>query len=329
MSVGEGGFESDSARRGVDDDFNDEQLDELNADYYRSAPPADYFEARLRLLALAAAHGVPGAATSIGSFQISEATREVMPTAKFVGVEAVNLLHHAAETMWRLFLAHEDEKCPWLALSRLRAPRQFPKALRKYLDQDSDERGSRIRQVLPIRVDGNTDERFEGIDQFLRVLARRLLDDGPVYNATKHGLSTFAETSRVQVGVDGDELMFARSGMWLTTIDRDRGEARDKWQVVSTAVDSPRTTAVASVCISMIRAIWTIGRVRFLDESPEGPLDLYVPSKSELRPFLFDDDGTIARVRRDLDYLDGGDRRFSLNVVYAPTETTTHEDSES
>ncbi|MDQ3580012.1 MAG: hypothetical protein M3443_20925, partial [Actinomycetota bacterium] len=50
----------------------------------------------------------------------------------YAAIESTNLLHHAAECLLRLYLAHAGmPPCPWLEVARLRSPSEFKEAVEK------------------------------------------------------------------------------------------------------------------------------------------------------------------------------------------------------
>lgn len=113
-------------RRGPDRGFSPENYDELNEEFYEGAP-ADYFMRRLTLLGLLADRAeelddLMRTSVSIGRLALrlegspnpdsDEAREERQRRDRFVTTEAWTLLHHAAETILRLYLAHsEAEPC--------------------------------------------------------------------------------------------------------------------------------------------------------------------------------------------------------------------------
>lgn len=68
---------------------------------------------------------------------------------EFAALESTLILHQAAETLLRLYLAHTDDApCPWVAMTSLRGPGAFSKrvgSLRDGLGSDSV-----IRDVLKV-----------------------------------------------------------------------------------------------------------------------------------------------------------------------------------
>jgi hypothetical protein len=305
-----------SARRTPDDDLDESQFSELNAEYYRGPNPADYLEGRLRLLVIAATAGIPAAPVTFGRFTLSE-SQAGSHGDEFVPIECVNLLHLAAETLWRIFLSHEDDKCPRLAMARVYRPGALRKLIDTYLQQTTQQRQARIRQVFALNSESDdwspeTIAAVDGTDVFLILTGRLLLTDGPVYNATKHGLGLQSEHSEISFKTDLQGVpVVARAGMWVTALQRDHGGTRSKWQIVMTAVEPDKMLATVNVCLYLIRSIWSVGKATLVDKQD---VTLQLPTRPEVEAFMTEQDNYIRRWRRDLAYTDGSEQRILMDL---------------
>lgn len=113
-------------------DVDPAEFDSLNRDFYRAAP-SDVIESRLWMLV-----NYLGSSDLEAQWSAEDVllTRKAPPAAKdlaaFAALEGMIVLHHAAETLLRLCLAHwEDAPCPWWEMTRLRQPGAFPDGVRR------------------------------------------------------------------------------------------------------------------------------------------------------------------------------------------------------
>jgi hypothetical protein len=145
----------------ADRDLAPGQFPDLNREFY-AAEPGDYFRCRLRSLLLAVAdspaldevlkQGITYG--KIGLHRKADAEPASTTVESYGSMESVNLLHHVGECMLRLYLAHADRQpCPWLELSRLRAPQEFKKRVERLRlnlsEQATIDSLATSRQVLP------------------------------------------------------------------------------------------------------------------------------------------------------------------------------------
>jgi hypothetical protein len=112
--------------RPEDQNLHPDQWDDLNREFYR-ADPAPYFLRRLRYLVLALVDLPAIREAQSGRIEFGELSMppeepyDVEATAAYGVIESTNLLHHIAETIMRLYFAHEiHPDCPWLEVARLR-----------------------------------------------------------------------------------------------------------------------------------------------------------------------------------------------------------------
>lgn len=125
-------------------------------------------------------------------------------------MDVIVLFHHAAEALMRLYFAHEDEPpCPWLEVSRLDGPGEFKNKLATFITSlDGSDTEAKAMQIFRgagaadrVNYEGPIEEWMIGRDgllYLLRQVATLLLDDGPLYNAAKHGASGVVHASQRQ-----------------------------------------------------------------------------------------------------------------------------------
>lgn len=117
----------------ADHNLAPEQFPDLNREFYR-ADPTDYIQRRVRALVVSVAdspaidkalrQGVSYGTIAVHREQDHEADKKA--TEAYLSMETTNLLHHAAESLLRLYFAHADHPpCPWLEISRRGMPGEF------------------------------------------------------------------------------------------------------------------------------------------------------------------------------------------------------------
>lgn len=191
---------------------------------------------------------------------------------RFVALEAEVLLHHTAETLMRLVLAHRGPPpCPWLELARLRSFVEFKKELNEvFVDGSSEDRyemigviffgGTDRTELEPTPPEDLWDSSFRSIDKFLVRYASGLLSDAHLYNAAKHGLA-------VQPGEYGvrleTEIPIAREGMALQYLEVKDGE----WHRTVDWVIPELSLVYALTATDLMEQLWSVARGRYLGEN--------------------------------------------------------------
>jgi hypothetical protein len=105
-----------------------EQYPELNATLYDSNP-ATYLRFRLHtLVTMYNEQEKSGTEVSYGDLSMPRSD-DFSPAerARAIALESTMLVHHAGETLMRLYMAHRDEsRCPWLTVAKLIFPTVKP-----------------------------------------------------------------------------------------------------------------------------------------------------------------------------------------------------------
>ena len=310
----------------------------VNRDFFSGEGPARYFPGRLWLLALSASGQHPSAPITVERLTLHSA---VPPGHTFVAVEAVNLLHHCAETAWRLFLAEEPpSECPPLELGRIRNPGAFKFKLTAFRESSRDKRLSRCRAIVESSLAADNDHLTEGIESMELLLteaARLHLEDATLYNSTKHGLGVTSKHTRITLSVDAanlpdDELpasltrdqngaltLFNRDGIWLEHYATASSESRsrDVWMVTETALKLDTTLCKIDYIVSLIDAIWTIGARRF---GGAEVARLSLPEPLAIEELIADEFQSIVKSQRELRYTawEGQEMRLFIGATGRP-----------
>lgn len=177
---------------------------ELNATLYE-ADPAEFF--RFRIFTIAALVNDNGVNLRIDQGAAYGAMRlgpmEPPPEAsrlRYAALESMILVHHAAETLIRLYMAHaEPGRSPWLEVAQLRSFSRFKDAIAAAVANNGS--GWKREQIGRVFLGGETEtaaglatdqqgfaSAVDGYITLLTALGQLLLSQSDLYNAAKHGL---------------------------------------------------------------------------------------------------------------------------------------------
>lgn len=272
-------------------------FDRLNRDFYR-ADPADYFHTRWLSLVLLA--GRPddvlallrdGATHGHVHVRIEGSEIDVNGVRDHVTMDSQVLLHQASEALLRLYLAHAARPlCPWMEVAGETSFGRFKERVRKEI-LGGDIRADVKFVFLGVQPpDGHPHDAeawsgaADNLASFLRVLARRWLEEAHAYNALKHGLAVLPSSMRLQfiaetgtleearVLGDGPSLDYLECSAWE---GNERDGSRREWKRTTTWIDVSESLAFTSVARSMIGSLWTIARARYTGTELAG--DIFFP----------------------------------------------------
>jgi hypothetical protein len=330
----------------ADKHLQPEQFADLNQRFYAGLDPAGYFRARLALIANTAVQGWPTGAVAVERFRLpAQPTMDSREQDRLVAIESFMLYHHAAETAWLLFLAHEKPQgCPRLALTRLRigALHQAVRAYRR--ETDLGKRLARMRKAMGFDDGGElapgTSEEvlhagLEGADLLLRELGSQVLVNSPVYNSAKHGMALDGGMARIGFSTespDAEQLDVYRDAMWLENLQYRDDEQQKKrtWTRTHTAVEPDRLMALTGLAAELIDTIWKAGKARFgnLMECDKLPavVKIDLPSVERVQLTAYEHGHRIERISIDLLYTDTRERRVLLGGSVFPAEDASSGD---
>lgn len=273
-----------------------ENYPDLNATFYAMSPHA-YLRRRLRSLWLW--HGDPPGlaelleerfvvddiAVTLGTEGDEEAEKE--ERERFVLIEAEVLLHHASETLLRLYLVHaKDSRCPWLDVSREKnfvLLKKDVSKLRGRLQSGAERPGIEAaffppgdrRKMIPEHGEEVWEEAIQNLSEYLDYYAAHFLDSAP-YNAAKHGLALLAGQSGMEVIAGDDPAPFVkRSGPALVYLEvkRDKKSGDPRWAKVTKWIVLRRALVMIYIGCRLIEDIWKIGRGH---RTPKKPTELHL-----------------------------------------------------
>jgi hypothetical protein len=261
-----------------------EQFSDLNKRFYRAEPHA-YFTRRFNSMMLYIGRPEDVAALfrngvkfdklefSWGDGDIEDAEE----LEQYATTEAVVLLHHVAEALIRLFLAHEDgAACPWLELARLRRHDQFWKEVERLPERlELPEHRECVARVFMGAVNAEDLQPLpepevwaESLDAICTLLARAadiLVSEAALYNSAKHGLAVVAGNNALKLGTDED-IDISVEGPALSILERRTAPQRQpQWCETTVWVPLSATLATTRVMIQQIEALWSVARHRYTD----------------------------------------------------------------
>jgi hypothetical protein len=276
-----------SSKHGPDHLLAPEQYPGMNRAFYATRP-WEYFRHRQRSLLLAA--GAPEKLLAIGregvkvgalNFKLTDddsGAQEEEDRQRYVLAESEVLMHHASETLLRLYLAHEGlPACPWLEMARVRSPGDFKKRVEKrFVKSDPSQHCSDVALVFfganmrekftPIPEVGDWEQGIANVESFLRHYARHFLD-ADVYNALKHGLAIQAGEVGMQLD-EGDLIKAEGTALEFLSIRRDQHD-RQRWNMTTRWIEVDKAMSYVYVATSLIESMWGIARGRYLGEVPK------------------------------------------------------------
>lgn len=272
--------------REEDRDLAYEQFPAMNRTFYSSKlGPEAYLNARLRSL-LVGTSGSPLIAQAssegfeIGEMKVAYAEKEWSEeeAADFLATESAVLLHHAGETLLRLYFAHAGlPPCPWLETARLRSFSLFKRKVTELLESlaTPDVQAS-IMQVFTGRGDvaqrpnAISEEAWfaqrEGLVDLLAATGRVLLGDSNLYNAAKHGLAVFPAEIGISIGSPDPEteIDLSMDGRALQYLQVVQHGDRKFWEERSAWVFAESNLSMTYIIARQISSLMSVAKARYV-----------------------------------------------------------------
>lgn len=263
-----------------------ELFPEMNASLYSSSP-STYFRMRLASAALQLKPTADMLSTRYEmSYGVVSADWRIPDDdrvrVEYVALEVTVLLHHAAETLMRLYFAHVDApNCPWLEVSRLTDFKRFKS---KVDSVRRTKRGSWNRRRLASVFLGGTDPADSGLDisqtdfdehvdatiVFLTEVSNRLLNESNLYNSAKHGLAGIVDSSTKMVMDIGGETHELNDGPCIAypyrTVDPDSSTKDLKWRMSVDAIQIDSDMLIIEAVCKYIDSLFDVARRRYVGE---------------------------------------------------------------
>lgn len=254
----------------------------MNRSFYGAAP-YNYFRQRLTNIVLTAA--APNRLASLVSegVALGEVTAYFMDDSEsplldshardgYLALEATNLLHHCAETLLRLHLAHESLSiCPWFEVANLTRFWEFRQMVRERFREGIRDNSdmARLCQVYflvddPGKItfaESGMAPSLDNINAYLTYFAGLILDEASVYNSSKHGFAIRSQDVAFEM-VD----VFKKSGPAVICLERQEDKT---WRRVVRWVDVEQHLKLIEVACLLMEQLWLIAKARYLGEIPE------------------------------------------------------------
>jgi hypothetical protein len=261
----------------------------INEYFYRGLPH-EYFRQRLLNLMLFAADSdrlfeLIGDGVTLGNVTLrplepgDPPVEERDPNEQYLAIESTSLVHHAAETLLRLYMAHKGlGPCPWMEMTLLRynfktaVEETFPEASPRKEDLDAL---FPVFFLAPSRADirfadDDLDPDLENVWHFVHHFAQMHLTEAPVYNSAKHGLGV--------VGADAGLSMEGGFDWRSLSLVGPVTDGRYPTHVQFRSVDVERYIAFTHVATQLMQQLWDVARARYLGEELKG-VNLFVAPK--------------------------------------------------
>lgn len=229
---------------------------------------------------------------------------------RFAIAESQVLLHHAAETLLRLYLGHEGlPPCPWLEIVRVRTPGQFKSLLNKRFEGnlDIEERRRRVAAAFhgsasresfnPVPPEEKWNAANDNVEAFLGHFARLVVEDSGLYNSAKHGLTILVGERSMSLG---DGKVVSAAGKAVSYLDmRREGPGAPRWAMATSWAEVDRSLGFVQMATLLIDTLWSVARARYVAH----PLDRVRLLDSPPYKALLPREGIIVdRVQMDLLY---------------------------
>jgi hypothetical protein len=281
-----------------DENLATEQFGDLNRQFFANEHgPHIYLTHRLFGLVRQASNSEASRAAGAEGLRLGEMVLTIEhddpvyeKTDAFAALDATVLLHHASESLLRLYISMlDDHPCPWLAISRTRSPGDFKKKVKAAVASLATEEGQRQLSLLllghrsheasvaTVTREGGKPVPAEIWDSFvtggatlIRHAAVVFLEEAPLYNSAKHGLALLAGEASVHYG-DADSPIRAQgpSLTYLETITADSGKRQ--WAQTTRWLSPDQAVAEAQLLVRTIARLWTVAQARYAGIPSESP----------------------------------------------------------
>jgi len=273
-----------------DENLANEQFGELNRQFFASRHgPHVYLTHRICGLVRQASNSEASRAAAAEGLHLGEVVLTIDredpmydEAHLFAALDATVLLHHASESLLRLYISMlDDEPCPWLATARTRSPGIFKKKVKAAISSLDAEAGRQQLSLLLLghrsyeasvaivtRAGGKAvpeelwDSCLKGGADLLKHAATVFLEEAPVYNAAKHGLALLSGEASVRYGDDDSPIRAQGPSLtYLETIRANSGER--KWAQTTRWLKPDQAVAETQLLVGTIAKLWTVAQSRY------------------------------------------------------------------
>lgn len=266
-----------------------ELFSELNATFYQD-DPSEYLLVKIEAVTLMLASSDVLAAVYESERIVGVSRRGGSPVPskeardRFVRTECVLLLHHACETLLRLFFAHVDkDDCPWLGMATSVNFTEFKEKVNAALRSGFD------RNAVALVFLGGTDptdanltvtaaefnDTTDAWQLLLETAAETVLSESFLYNAAKHGMTVVHtdETTRMALtpaaGEDPIRLAAGSQFAYLHKPQKPGTKGGTEWWVSLTHTLPDQDIEIAQLVQRAVSSLWNVARRRYTGQSGE------------------------------------------------------------
>lgn len=265
-----------------------ELFSELNATFYED-DPSEYLIVKIEAVTLMLAPAealtpayeserVVGASRHVGTRVPSKDARD-----RYVRTECVLVLHHACETLLRLFFAHsENQDCPWLGMAASVSFAEFKAKV------SAASRSGFGRDAVALVFLGGTDPDDSALDVeaeefddtvsawqlLLETAALTVLSESFLYNAAKHGLTIVHTDESTQMafrppGGDPVQLVAGSQFAYLHRPQTPGAKGGTEWWVSLTHTLPDQDIETAFLIQQAVSSLWNVARRRYTGQAGE------------------------------------------------------------
>lgn len=266
-----------------------ELFSELNATFYEG-DPSEYLLLKIEAVTLMLAPDEVLAPAYASERRIGVTRRLGAPVPskeardRYVRTECVLALHHACETLLRLFFAHaEKPDCPWLGMAASVSFVEFKEKVSAALKSGFD------RDAVALVFLGGTDpsdaaigvaaDEFEDAAAALQLLlefaAGTVLSESFLYNSTKHGLTIVHTEESTQMAFTppgGGDPVSLLSGSQFAYLHKPKfpgAKGGTEWWMSMTHTLPDQDIEVSLLIQQAVSSLWDVARRRYTGQSGE------------------------------------------------------------
>lgn len=265
-----------------------ELFSELNATFYED-DPSEYLLTKIEAVTLMLAPAevltpayrserVVGASRRVGTPVPSKQARD-----RYVRTECVLVLHHACETLLRLFFAHSEKRdCPWLGMAASVNFAEFKEkvgaASRSGFDRDAVALvflggADPADSALEVEAD-EFDDTVSAWQLLLETAAHTVLSESFLYNAAKHGLTIVHTDESTQMafmppGGDQMQLLAGSQFAYLHRPQTPGVKGGTEWWVSLTHTLPDQDIETAFLIQQAVSSLWNVARRRYTGRAGE------------------------------------------------------------
>lgn len=265
-----------------------ELFSELNATFYED-DPSEYLLTKIEAVTLMLAPDEVLAPAYASERVIGVTRRSMTPVPskeardRYVRTECVLVLHHACETLLRLFFAHaEKQDCPWLGMAASVSFVEFKEKVFAGLKSGFDREtvavvflGGADPTVAAIEVGADEfEDSVSALQLLLEFAAETVLSESFLYNSAKHGLTIVQtdESTQMALTPPGGDPVRLLAGSQFAYLHKPRSpgtKGGTEWFVSMTLTLPDQDIEVSFLIQQAVSSLWNVARRRYTGQAGE------------------------------------------------------------